>query len=113
MNQFIGVCPDGTNAVFSQYPWGQMSCSKKQSHHRAASWMRFMTAEVMSGFGATMLTILLLLVKHTGWKLHICFPSLLTNTKSHILFCMTIVVHIPKMLMVVVTLQLLCIVMTN
>ncbi len=29
MNQLIGVCPNGTNAVFSQYPWGQMSRSKK------------------------------------------------------------------------------------
>jgi hypothetical protein len=28
MKKFVGVCPDGINAVF-QYPWGQMSRLKK------------------------------------------------------------------------------------
>jgi hypothetical protein len=28
MKKFVGVCPDGNNAVF-QYPWGQMSRLKK------------------------------------------------------------------------------------
>jgi hypothetical protein len=64
-------------------------------------------------FGATVLTILPLLVKHTGWTLDICFPLLLTSKKSDNLSCMTTVVHIQKVLMVVVALQLMCIVMTN
>jgi hypothetical protein len=59
------------------------------------------------------LTILPLLVKHTGWTLDICFPSLLTSTKSDNLSCMTIVVHIQKVSMVVFALQLMCIVTTN
>ncbi len=29
MNKFVGVCLAGSNAVF-QYPWGQISCLKKQ-----------------------------------------------------------------------------------
>ncbi len=60
-----------------------------------------------------MLTILPLLVKHTGWTLDIYFPSLLTSTKSDNLSCMTIVVHIQKVSMVVVALQHMCIVVTN
>ncbi len=32
MNKFIGVCLDGNNAVF-QYPWGQMSCLKKNMQY--------------------------------------------------------------------------------
>jgi hypothetical protein len=64
-------------------------------------------------FGAAVLTILPLLVKHTGWTLDICFPSLLTSTKSDNLSHMKIVVHIQKVSMVVVALQLMCIVKTN
>ncbi len=60
-----------------------------------------------------MLTILPLLVKHTGWTLDICFLPLLKSTKSDNLSYMTIVVHIQKVSMVVVALQLMCIVMTN
>ncbi len=60
-----------------------------------------------------MLTILPLLVKHTGWTLEICFPSLHASSKSDNLSCMSTVVRIQKVLMVGIALQLMCIVMTN
>jgi hypothetical protein len=47
MNKFVGVCLDGSDAVF-QYPWGQMSHLKKICNP-TASPTRFMTTEVMSG----------------------------------------------------------------
>ncbi len=59
------------------------------------------------------MTILLLLVKHTGWTLDICFPSLLTKTRSVKLSFMTIVVQIHTMLMGDVALLHMCNVMTN
>ncbi len=72
-----------------------------------------MTTEVMSGIWSNALTILLLLAKHTGWTLDICFPSLLTNTISVKLSFMTIVVQIHRVLMGGVALLHMCIVMTN
>ncbi len=40
-----------------------------------------MTTEVMSGIWNNRIEILLLLVKHTGWTLDICFISLLKKDK--------------------------------
>ncbi len=51
--------------------------------------------------------------KALGWTLDICFPSLLTSKKSDKLSWMTIVVHLQKVSMVVVALQLMCIVTAN
>ena len=66
-------------------------------------------------FGATALTILLLLVKHTdtGWTLDICFPSLLTNTRSVKISFVTIVVQIHTVSMGDLAMLHMFIVMTN
>jgi hypothetical protein len=48
MKKFVGVCPDGNDAMF-QYPWGQMSCLKKKSCNQTTSCRRLMTTKVMSG----------------------------------------------------------------
>jgi hypothetical protein len=74
-----------------------------------------MTAKSLVGLEAIKLTILPLLVIHTGWTLplHICFLSLFISTKSCILFCTTIVGQTQQVLTVVGALQLLCILMTN
>ncbi len=50
-------------------------------------------------FGEIALTILHMWVKHIGRTLDICFPSLLTNTRSVNLSFLTIVVQIHNMLM--------------
>ena len=97
MNKFVGVNNDGNDAII-QYPWGQVNHLKKMCNP-AMSRTRFMTTEVMSGIWSNALTILLLLAKHTGWTLDICFPSLLTNTISVKLSFMTIVVQIHTVLM--------------
>ena len=52
-------------------------------------------------------------VKLIGWTLHICFPSLLTNTSSVKLSYSTIVVQIHNMSMEVVVLLPMFIVMTK
>ncbi len=58
-----------------------------------------------------MLSILPLVVKHTGSGY--LLPVIAYKTKSDNLSSMTIVVHIQKVLMVVIALQCMCIVMTN
>ncbi len=112
MKKFVGVCPDGINAVF-QYPWGQMSRLKKngviQQPVAQDLWLQKSWVE----FGVSGLTILPLSVKHTRWTLHICSLSLLTSTKLDNLSYTTIVLHIQIVLMVVVALQHMCIVTTN
>jgi hypothetical protein len=112
MKKFVGICPDGNNAVF-QYPWGRMSHLKKNRVIRQPVAQDLWLQKSWVEFGVSGLTILPLSVKHTGWTLHICSLSLLTSTKLDNLSYTTIVLYIQIVLMVVIVLQHMCIATTK
>ena len=112
MTNFIGVHPDGNDAVF-QYTWGDMSRPNKRRCNPVATRTKFITKEVMNGIWSNHVDYSLPVKKAHWMDSAYLFLSLLTNIKSENLSCMTIVVQIQLVLTVDVVLQLVCIVMTN